>query len=186
MKRKIAAVIIVICVLAAAFIIIRKLINNPVSSSVAAEAVTEENAFGSPIAYVEYVNTYLSLDTNGIVCENNSEKPSGIPKIAGIEFTKLIFGKKAEAANNSSIEYVLEVAIGLEKNGIKADIINFNNGTVSIIIDKLTIKFGRRDKTNDKINDLTDFIDKVSGKSGTLNMQNADNNNNGYTFQENH
>lgn len=133
--------------------------------------------------FVHYAGTYLILDNNKVVCTNSSEKPSDIPEITGVEFERLIYGKEAEPSDESALDYVIRVALDLEKHDISADTIAYRDRMVNVMIGDLQIQLGKDDKTDDKINDLADFIDKVMGSSGTLFMQNGNANNYGYTFR---
>ena len=47
------------------------------------------------IVYVYFADTYLSLDKNGLVCANSSNRPTGIPEASGVVFLRLSYGKTA-------------------------------------------------------------------------------------------
>ena len=150
------------------------------------EAAVQETAEEKhPVVYVNYAGTCLSMDEKGVVISNSSAEPEGIPYITGMEFTEIVFGKKAVAENMAGLEYVLRVAADLEKNGIKADKIVFSSGTVTLVRGELQLKLGRNEKTDSKIKDLADLLPQVDGKRGVLYMQNGDADNYGYTFREN-
>ena len=53
----------------------------------------------------------------------------------------------------------------------------------TLYIGKLKVELGKEDKTDEKLTDLADLYDNISGDSGTLYMQNGNANNYGYTFR---
>ena len=154
------------------------------SSNVSATEGVSVSA-GDGVAYVYYADMYLSLDKNGIVCSNSSGRPNGIPEIAGIDFTKLTYGKPAQAQEKTALDYVLRVASDLSKQEIRTDKIVYENRMITVYTGLLEIQLGKNEKTDDKISDLADFISQLNGQSGTLFMQNGNANNYGYTFRAN-
>ena len=183
MKKKITAIIIFICIAAAVFIIVRQttVLNE---AKAAAEEESTQAAFEKSVLFVTYANTYLSIDKNGVVCANSGQKPNDIPELTGVEFENLEYAHQAEPKERSALQYAIKVAEDLEKYNIEADSIIYQNKRITIKIGNLEIELGKNEKTDDKINDLNDLIDQISGKSGTLYMQNENSDNYGYTFRE--
>ena len=128
MRKKLAGIIVILCILAVAVLLFVKVRtgaegkNAIKNKPVKLEEEIDQNRL---MAYVEYANTFLELDQNGVVAGNISSKPQGLPRITGIEFTDLIYGEEAETENTSALSYALKVAIGLDKNRIIADEIHF-------------------------------------------------------------
>ncbi|MBQ9030793.1 MAG: hypothetical protein IJ106_04985 [Parasporobacterium sp.] len=181
MKRRILTVLLLIIALAAAVVLICSFGGRSRSRAFAAEEKARKAE--EALVYVYYADTYLSLDQNGIVCANNSSRPTALPEITGIDFSSVSFGEKAQATESNALEYVIRIALDLKKQDIRADKIAYENRMASIYIDRLEIQLGKNEKTDDKINDLADFIDKLDGQAGTLFMQNGNANNYGYTFR---
>lgn len=136
------------------------------------------------VVYTYYAGTYLSLDEDWTVCANTSQKPAEIPEITGVGFERMVYGKTAEPENDFELDYAIRVALNLKKHDIHASRIDYHDRMITVNVDNLKIELGKDDKTEDKINDLNDFIDMVSGLHGTLYMQNGDANDYGYTFRE--
>ena len=180
MKRRVVIIILFICALAAAAFVYGTVRKDQVSAS---DAAQETPAAEDGVVYVFYAGTYLSLDKDGVVCANNSSPPGSLPEIRGITFDNLTYGKKADAAERSGLEYLIRIACSLEKHGISADRIEYDNRMATIYIGKLRIELGKEDKTDEKLTDLSDLIDHIRGESGTLYMQNGNANNYGYTFR---
>ena len=180
MKKKAAVILLLICVVGAGAVAAGRMI----PAATFSDAADGGNA-SEKLVYVHYAGTYLSLDQNETVCANNSECPSGIPEITGVEFINLAFGEKADPEESSALDYVIKVALCLNKHGIRADQIHYDSRMVDVMIGKLKICLGKNDKTEDKISDLSNFIDKLEGADGTLYMQNGNANNYGYTFRAN-
>lgn len=183
MKRRAVIFGICICVLAAAAFIYGTAGRKPVSASAQEETKSRE---ADGVVYIFYANTFLSLDKDGVVCSNSSSRPPAIPEISGITFDSLSYGKKADAVERTGLEYLIRVACGLQKHGIDAERIAYDNRKATIYIGQLQIELGKDDKTEEKLTDLSDLIENIRGSSGTLYMQNGNANNYGYTFRSNH
>ena len=183
MKKRAVIIVLFICALAVAALIYGTAGRKPASASAAGNEGTQAS---DGVVYVFYANTYLSLDKDGIVCANNSSRPDGLPEVSGITFDNLSYGKKADAAERTGLEYLIRVACSLEKHGILADRIEYENRMATIYIGKLRIELGKDDKTEEKLTDLSDLIENIRGESGTLYMQNGNANNYGYTFRSDH
>ena len=172
-------VILLICILAAATIaVVKKTVDGNAKNT-----HDEAEQLDSPLVCVFYANTFLSIDKNGMVCENNASKPADQPVVEGVEFTKLNYGKKAQTADEDALEYVLKIAMCLNKYQVEADRISYADRKAVIHIGKLDIELGKNDKTDEKISDLSNFVDRLIGGDGTLYMQNANANNYGYTYR---
>lgn len=181
MKLRYVLIVILICAVAfAGYTFAKGKLAGQEEDSSAKAAQTQES-----LVCIFYANTYLSIDSNGVVCSNNSQKPDGLPCLEGMEFSKLTFGKPAQSTDKAALDYALKIASCLRKHEIEADSISYSNRMASIHIGKLEVKLGKNEKTEDKINDLSNFIDKVLGSDGVLYMQNANANNYGYTFRAN-
>ena len=183
MKKLLITVIILSCILAAVLIVFNR--NGIVAGMSDAASAEKTEQDESALIFVKYAGTYLSIDKNWKVCKNSSDAPGNIPEVTGIEFKRLVYGKKAEPKDDSALEYVIKVALNLQKNEIKADTISYESRMVTVYIDRLQIKLGKDNKTDDKINDLSDFIDRILGANGVVDMQNGNANNYGYTFRAN-
>lgn len=180
-KRAIAAAIVIVCVIAAAVFVLLGVKNLKKDSASAQEATVQ--APPAEVAYVFYANTYLSLDKDGVVCANNSSRPTGIPEITGIEFNSLSYGNKAEPIERTGLEYLLRIACSLDKHDLTPDRIEYRNRMATIYFGQLRVELGKEDKTDEKLTDLADLIDQIMGDPGTLYMQNGNANNYGYTFR---
>ena len=179
MKKKILVIVILLAVLAAAAVLlIRPMVqgrNNTISEESADASVS--------LVCVFYANTYLSLDKDGCVCENTASKPQDIPVADGLDFTSLTFGKQAQCSQNGALDYVLKVAMCLSKQQIGVDKISYKDRMITIYKGQLEIQLGKNEKTDEKISDLNNFLDKIESERGVLYMQNANANNYGYTFR---
>ena len=183
MKKRAVIIGLFIFALAAAAFIYTIAGRKPASAS-AQETTDTQTSEG--VVYIFYANTYLSLDKDAMVCANSSSRPAAIPEIGGITFDSLSFGKKADAVERTGLEYLIRVACSLQKHGISAERIEYNNRMATIYIGKLKIELGKDDKTEEKLTDLADLIENIRGSSGTLYMQNGNANNYGYTFRSDH
>lgn len=183
MNKKLLVLLILIAILGTGIVIMYRNKISPARdvSAAVTESVQEQKNPG--VVCVSYAGTYLTLDKDGVICANTSAKPAHIPEMTGVRFERMIYGKAAQPEDASELNYVIRVAGDLQKHGIEAGSINYENRMITVNVDNLKIKLGKDDNTDEKINDLKNLYEMVRGLRGTLYMQNGNENNYGYSFR---
>ncbi|MBR3243443.1 MAG: cell division protein FtsQ/DivIB [Parasporobacterium sp.] len=179
MKKKVIIIIIsvaAVCIIAACVLYLRGVIRLPWGQSETPEPKAE--------MYLEYMDEFMLIDSNGVVIGSTSEPPEGIPKINGIDFPTIIVGEKLAPENEEAYAYAKRIVNALKKNSLfMREIYISSDLEASLYINDVCIFLGADNKTEEKLNELRDFIDDFKDLSGTLDMQELSVNNLGYTFK---
>lgn len=180
MKKKIIIIvsIVALCIIAFSILMLTGVLRFKSDKDIASK--------GSPLCYVEYMDTYMLIDKNKIVTGSVTERPENLPKISGVSFNNIIVGKKFEPKDEASFKYALKLVDCLKKNSLWATEVYVSEDLrATIYAEKVKILMGTDENTEEKINDLRDFYDDLIQLDGTLDMQELSKNNIGYSFRQN-
>ncbi|MCD7835388.1 MAG: FtsQ-type POTRA domain-containing protein [Lachnospiraceae bacterium] len=135
--------------------------------------------------YVAYMDSYMYFDKDGYVVECSDVKTVGVPQITGLSFEQVVLGEQLITDDTEIFNRILNITKLLNKYEIVSDKIYFHsNGELTIYFGSVKVNLGDDDKTlEDKIMLLPVFIPDLEGKSGTLQMENYDENGGKYTFK---
>lgn len=123
--------------------------------------------------YVEYLGQYLYFDKDGIVVESSSEKTEGVPQILGLKFGYIVLHEKLPVDNENIFQNILSMTKLLEKYGISADKIYFDsNMHMTMNFEDVRVLLGSEENIDEKIMKLQQILPELSGKKGTLQMEN--------------
>ncbi len=148
--------------------------------------VLEDEVSEASIAYFQYETTYVFVDAEMTVTGGFSKAPSSyIVEITGLTFKKLVVDEMAEAENQSYLEYAVSVAQSLNENSLTdvEEISVSEEGEITLYAGDIVIRLGEDEDTTEKITDLSNFYDKMSGLKGTLDMTELDTSDQGYAFK---
>jgi len=180
MKRKLIIIIVAVSVCVIAFCI---LFLTGVIKFDKEETVLDKS---KAIAYIDYLDSFVLVDKDYLVYGSQTEEPTGIPKVAGVDFSKMVVGEKMELLDEGKATYAMDVVDSLRRNSILVDQVFVSNDmTATIFVNNIHILMGKNVDTEEKIHDLRDFFDEVKNLNGTLNMQELSQNNIGYSFKTN-
>ncbi len=134
--------------------------------------------------YIKYLNTYMYFDKDGYVVESSGVQTVGVPQITGLEFDRIVLGEPLPVENPEVFESILNITRFLEKYELISEKIYFNHsGEVTLYFGNVKVALGSDMSTvEDKLMLLPSFLPTLSGKSGTLQMQNYDESGGKYTF----
>ena len=179
MNKKTLVIIITaaaVCVIAVCVLFLTGVLNFPFLQQEPEEPEAE--------MYLEYMDEYLLIDRDGVVIGSTSEAPASIPKINGIDFTSIVVGEVLIPQNEEAYKYAKRIVNALKKNSLSMREIYISSDLeASLYINDACIFLGEDNKTEEKLNELRDFIDDFKDLSGTLDMQELSVNNLGYTFK---
>ena len=136
--------------------------------------------------YVKYMDTYIYFDKDGYVVESSSMRTQNIPQVTGLKFDHAVLGQPLPVAeeNREIFGTILELTKLLNKYELLADKIYFHsNSQITLYFGKTKVALG--DETahlEDKLMILPKMLDKMSGESGTLQMETY-NDGGQYTFK---
>lgn len=124
---------------------------------------------------VEYMNSYIYFDKDGIVLESSSSMVPGVPFIKGLEFDRWEVGKKLPIADERRFKAILNVTQLIEKYELDIDGIKFTASNELVLThDKITIELGEGEYLEIQMMNLGSILEGLEGKEGTLNMKDFD------------
>lgn len=127
---------------------------------------------------VEYMNSYIYFDKDGIVLESSSDKVAGVPFIKGLEFDSWEVGKKLPIQDERKFKAILNVTQLIEKYQLDIDGIKFTASNELVLThDKITIELGEGEYLELQMMNLGSILEGLEGKEGTLNMKDFDSEN---------
>lgn len=179
MKRKVLLIIIpvaAVCIAAVCVLFLTGVLKFP--------WLSQEEEQKTPETYVEYMDSYMLIDSEDVISGSVAEPPTDIPKINGIDFSTIVIGEKFEPQNPEAYAYAKKIVAALKKNMLDIREVYISSDLeASLYVNDVCIFLGADNKTEEKLNELRDFIDDFKDLSGTLDMQELSVNNLGYTFK---
>ena len=179
MKKKLLIIIPVIAVLiiAACVLVLTGVIRLPHKQEVAPT---------KPVAYLEYMNSYMLIDKDMKVTGSEQEVPEGLPKVTGLNFDQIIVGSTLEVTNKEAAKYAMKLVDCIHKNSMDiAEVYVSLDLSATMYVGNIKILMGQDVSTEEKMHDLRDFYEDVKVLNGVLDMQELSKNNLGYSFKTN-
>lgn len=135
--------------------------------------------------YIKYLDAFMYFDKDGYVVESSSVKTLGVPQITGLEFNHVVLGEKLPVENDEVFNEILNLTMLINKYELVTDKIYFHSsGDVTLYFQDVKVAMGNEpDKLEDKIMLLPNFLAQLEGKSGTLQMENYDEDKGKFTFK---
>lgn len=137
------------------------------------------------IGYIRYIDTYMYFDKDGYVVESSSVKTAGIPQITGLVFDHVIIGEALPVDNPEVFGDILNVTKLLNKYELASDKIYFQaSGEITLYFGEVKVDLGNDSRfLEDKLMLLPEFLPRLAGETGTLQMENYDEDAGKYTFK---
>lgn len=127
--------------------------------------------------YVENLERYIYFDKDGTVVEISTVKTAGIPRITGLTFDYIVLNEKLPVEDEAIFYKILTVTKTLTKYELSADRIHFDGKqNMTLFFEDVKVAFGSDELLDEKIMLLQTLLPKLTGESGTLNLQNYDEN----------
>ncbi len=159
-------------------------INVSIESSDRVRIVVYEKALAG---FVEYLGRYIYFDKDGIVVESSTIRTLGVPEVVGVDFDYIVLHEKLPAKDDSLFKRVLNMTQLMTKYGVNAEKMYFkNNGEVVLYYQDITINLGKDDNLDIKVLNLPSLLKNLEGMSGTLRMENYDENTKKVSFEPKH
>ena len=134
--------------------------------------------------YVEYLGRYMYFDKDGTVVEASTEQTAGIPLVTGLDFDHVVLYEPLPVENPQVFAQILDTTQMLKKYNLAADRIYFDSDSaMTIYFGDVRVSIGNRDNMDDKFMFLTQNLDKLSGQSGVLRLENYDESTRSVTFE---
>lgn len=134
--------------------------------------------------YVAYLDRYLYFDNDGTVVEISDIKTEGVPQITGLSFDHAVLNKPLPVEDREVFGRILTITKTLTKHSLSADRIYFNSKKeVTLYFGEVKVLFGTDSLLDEKIMLLQSVLPELEGKSGTLDIQNYDENTGSIPFK---
>ena len=146
----------------------------------------QEAAPTKPVAYLEYMNSYMLIDKDMKVTGSEQEVPEGLPKVTGLNFDQIIVGRTLEVTNKEAAKYAMKLVDCIHNNSMDiAEVYVSLDLSATMYVGNIKILMGQDVSTEEKMHDLRDFYEDVKVLNGVLDMQELSKNNLGYSFKTN-
>ena len=123
--------------------------------------------------YVEYLDRYLYFDKDGIVVESSSEKTKGIPMVTGLTFDHVVLSQALPVENPEIFSEILSITQLVNKYNLIVDRIFFgSDNSLTLYFENVKAAFGNSGNLEEKVMELQYILPELTGKSGTLRMEN--------------
>lgn len=123
--------------------------------------------------YVEYLEHYMYFDKDGIVVESSLEKTPGIPQVTGLDFDHVVLYEPLPVEDKEVFRSILSITQLVNKYNLSTDRIYFgSDGSLTLYFGEVRVLLGTGDNLDEKIMKLQYMLPELSGKKGTLRMEN--------------
>lgn len=123
--------------------------------------------------YVEYLERYMYFDRDGVVIESSTKKTAGIPMVTGLDFDYVILHEPLPVEDDEIFKDILSITQLVNKYNLSIDRIYFGgDNTLTLYFEEVKVALGAREYLEEKIMQLQYMLPELSGKSGTLRMEN--------------
>lgn len=123
--------------------------------------------------YVEYLERFMYFDKDGIVVESSLQKTEGVPMVTGLKFDHVIVHEPLPVEDPAIFASILNITQLVNKYNLSVDRIYFgSDGTLTLYFEEVRAALGAGDNLDEKIMKLQYMLPSLSGKKGTLHMEN--------------
>lgn len=145
--------------------------------------VTEKGILG--YLYIDSIDQNAYFDKDGFVVETSQEEIGNVPEIEGLTCSSVVLYEKLPLEDASALKSLLSLTQLLEKYEIPAKRIRYQEetGTMQVYSDEITVNVGSADNLTDKMMRLRHILPQLTGKKGTLHLENWSNENTDIIFE---
>lgn len=141
----------------------------------------------SIVGYVEFADTFMFFDEDGVVVEAGEQQIAGIPKIEGLQFQHMLLYEKLPIENQELFRVILNITQLLDQFDMDVDTLYFmKNKNLRIVVNEIVVELGSYDYIEEKLIEMNSILPQLFGKKGTLNIADCvpGENGAGYIFVE--
>lgn len=123
---------------------------------------------------IEYMESYVFFDKDGIVMETSKERHEGVPYIKGLSIKSWQLGEKLPIENKKKFEMILTITQLLDKYDLDIQGIEFTaDGEIILRKDNIEIELGDGSNLAVQLMNLGNILDseELEGKTGVLYMK---------------
>ena len=135
--------------------------------------------------YVEYLEHYMYFDKDGIVVECSDEKTEGVPLVTGLSFDHVVLYEPLPVEDSGIFQSILSITQLVNKYELSTDRIYFgSDGSLTLYFGEVRASLGTGDNLDEKIMELQYMLPELSGKKGTIRMENYTENTKNISFEQ--
>lgn len=135
--------------------------------------------------YISTIDQNAYFDKDGFVVETSKEIIKDVPQIEGLNCDKVVLYEKLPLKDNKILKNLLAVTQALKKNEVVPDKIQFDElGDITLTYKKIEVLLGSSDNLTEKVLRLPYILPQISGKKGTLHVENWTENTTDIIFDE--
>ncbi|MDR2045121.1 MAG: cell division protein FtsQ [Clostridium sp.] len=133
--------------------------------------------------YIEYLDSYLYFDKDGYAVESSKVKTLGVPQVTGFTIPHMVLGERLPVEEEAIFDSIMNITSLLKKYGLTADKIHFSpSGETHIHFGAVRAALGSGEDMEEKIMRLPQFLPNLTGRKGTLHMENLNDDSPNVTF----
>lgn len=122
--------------------------------------------------YIEFMDSYMYFDRDGYIVETSNVKTVGVPWIVGLDFDHVVLGEKIPVEDDTIFASIMNITNLLGEFSLSADKIYFqSNMEVVVFFEDIRVMLGDASHLEEKIMVLPTFLEELTGKKGTLRME---------------
>ena len=135
--------------------------------------------------YISAIGQNAYFDTEGFVVETSKEIVENIPQVEGLDCDKVVLYEKLPIKDEKILRSLLTVTQALKKNDVVSRKVQFNEtGEISLDYGTVQVLLGGQENLTQKILRLSYILPELSGKTGTLHVENWTENTTDIIFDE--
>ena len=135
--------------------------------------------------FISAIGQNAYFDSDGFVVETSTEKIENIPQVEGIECDKVVLYEKLPIEDENVLKRLLAATKEIKKNEVVPEKIYFDeHKDISLRYGGIQVVLGDSQNLTQKILRLPYILPQLSGKTGTLHVENWSENTKDIIFQE--
>jgi cell division protein FtsQ len=124
---------------------------------------------------IEYMNSYVYFDKDGIIMESSDQQKESVPCIQGLDFASWEMGEKLPIQDEEKFKHILTITQLIEKYELSIDGIEFTDEDEIVLHHEgISIELGEGDYLAVQMMNLGSILEGLEGLEGTLYMKDFD------------
>ena len=133
---------------------------------------------------IEYMESFVYFDREGVVLETSKDRYANVPYIKGITVKSWELGEELPIENKKRFDSILTITQLIDKYSIDIEGIEFTlDGEIVLRHDNIEIELGEGDNLPIQLMNLSSILEELKGKSGVLYMKEFDSENSTASFK---
>ena len=134
---------------------------------------------------IEYMDSYVYFDRDGIVLESTTDRKPDVPTIEGLNISSWVLNEELPVTDKDRFGEILTITQLVEKYGLKIDRISFTKeGEIILRHENIDIELGNGEYLNNQMMNLGSILMGLKGKKGTLYMKDFQSDTSTASFKE--